>query len=101
MSAISTSLTGIQAGMERLSVSAANVAGAAAADLEVKRVQAVAALDEGGVHTHVRRESGDGVDLSEEAVELMQAEHQVRVNAEVLQRLALMEQDLLEVLGAE
>ena len=85
--------------MERMSASAANVAGAAAADYEVKRVEAVAAIDDAGVQTSVRRDSGDSVDFSEEAVELMQADHQVSVNSEVLQRLAQMEEDLLDVLG--
>lgn len=98
MSAISTSLSGIQAGVERLGVSAANVAGAAAADYEVKRVEAVSALDGRGVQTSVRRDSGDSIELSSEAVELMEAEHQVRVNSEVLKRLAQMEQDLLDVI---
>jgi len=90
------SVTGIQAGMERLGTAASNIAGAITQGYESQRVEPVPRV-EGDVRAHGHREGRDRVDISQQAVELMEAEHLVEINIKVVQRLDQIETALLEI----
>ncbi len=96
MSGISAGLAGIQDGMERLGAAAAQITGSAAPGYEAHRVEPVRKV-EGYVQTQVREEPRDRVDISEQAVEMMEAEHQVAVNVHALQRLNEIQSALVEI----
>ena len=96
MSGISAGLAGIKDGMERLGAAAANLAGSVAQGYEALRVEPVSKVH-GEVQTQVRDEARDRVDISAQAVELMEAEHQVAVNVHALRRMHEMQGVLVEI----
>ena len=92
MSGIRAGLAGIKGGMERLGAAAASIAGGYGA----VRVEPVSRVD-GDVRTQVREEARDRVDISADALELMEAEHQVAVNVHALKRLNEIQCALMEI----
>ena len=96
MSGTRAGLTGINDGMERLGAAAANLAGSVSPGYQALRVEPVPKV-EGDVQTQVRQEARDRVDISDHALELMEAEHQVAVNVHALERLNEIEGVLLEI----
>lgn len=96
MSGIRAGLAGIKDGMERLGAAAASLAGSVGSGYEALRVEPVTKV-EGDVQTQVRDEARDRVDISAQAVEMLQAEHQVAVNAHALKHMHEMQGVLLEI----
>ena len=100
MSGIGAGLTGIQSGLERLGAAMANVTGSVAPGYAAVRVEPVQKTD-GNVRTEVRDEARerprDRIDISSGAVELMEAEQQVAVNAHALKRMNEMQGVLVAI----
>ena len=96
MSGINAGLAGIKDGMERLAVAGAQLSGSVASGYEAQRVEPVPRVD-GEVQTQVHDESRDRVDISDHAVEMMEAEHQVIANVHALQRLNEIQSVLVEI----
>lgn len=96
MSGIRAGLSGINDGMERLGAAAANLASSVSTGYEAVRVEPVPRV-EGDVQTHVREEARDRIDISDHALELMEAEHQVAVNVHALKRLGEIQGVLMEI----
>jgi len=96
MGGIRTSLAGIQNALERQRVAAANVAGAVVGDDGAWPVEPISGVTD-GVRSRRQGDGRDRVDISEQAVELMQAEHDVAINARVLQRLDELDDALMRL----
>ncbi len=98
MNGIGASLSGILAGQARLQVAASNVAGASSPRYRPLRMD-LASAPGGGVSASVRSDTKDGVSLSDQAVEMLRAKHEVGVNAAVVRRLDDMHGSLIDILA--
>lgn len=92
MSGVRSSLGAIEEGLERIGAVANEVASSAARGYEAQRVEPAPEVG-GEVQAQVR----DRVDISEQAVELMEAEQQVNVNIQVQRRLGEIQGLLMEI----
>ena len=96
MSGVRASLAGIEDGMERLGAAGSRIASASVQGYEAQRVDPVPKVA-GEVQTQVREDSKDRIDISAEAVKMMEAKHQVGVNTHALKRMNEMHSVLLEI----
>ena len=102
--AIRAARSAIEAGRTRMDVAASNIARSAVPGSKPLRVGQVTApvSQGGGVQAHVRPDDdADGVDLSEQAIELLRAEKQVESGAAVLRRLDEAQDALLDAIDRD
>lgn len=92
-----SSQSGIRLGMQRVAVAASNLVGASDPDYERLRVEPVAAAT-GGVEARVTSD-GDSVELTDEALEMLEGQAEVAVNSRVLWVEQQMEGFLLDVVA--
>ena len=93
---LQASLGGIRDGLRRVEAVASSIAGP-----QVRGGSSLAAHQPvaKGIEASVQAAEADSVDISAQAVELLQASHQVGVNAAALGRIADAEQSVLDMLG--
>ena len=98
MGAIETGLSALRAAGTRMDAAASNIARASVPDALPLRADAVAAAD-GGVEASLSASDGDRIDLSGEAIDLLQAKRDYAVNARVIRRVGEMQSSLFDVLA--
>ena len=97
-----TSLGGVEDGMRRVEAVARSIAEPRVrgdSSLSAHEHVAKGAKGAKGIEASVQADAADSVDLSAKAVELIQAEHQVAVNARAISRVAETEQSVLDILA--
>lgn len=92
------SMSGMLAGMARLDAAAKDIAVANAPEKEPERVGPVART-ESAIDSNVTADGGDGVELTEEAIEIIEAAREVAANGAALGVQGEMEGSLLDVVA--